>query len=186
MRRISGLECFPVHRTPQGQWLETGQMITARANFTTTDLRNSQAILIVGGTADGSAPLASYEIYNVSTGCFKQMNMTYARMKHTATYFNQSDFVLVIGGQGSTSAPLAPTELVGRFGQQLYKNISGPRYSHATSPLINGAVYIIAGRGQIGTTDEVEVLNCIDQNSNQLGEPIRRKRSNLVPFGSGA
>lgn len=152
-------------------------MITPRADFTMTYLPSSHAILIVGGTADGQTPLDSYEYFSFRTSCLKQSKMTHARMKHTATHLNQSDFVLIIGGQGSNLKPVAQTELIWPFGQQVYKDVKGPRYSHATSPSMNSTIYIFGGQGLEDKSYGFEAFHCLDQPVESI-----RKRSVTPQF----
>ena len=76
---------------------------------------------------------------------------------------NQSDFVLIIGGQGSNLKPVAQTEFIWPFGQQVYKDIKGPRYSHATSPSMDSVIYIFGGLGLENKSYGFEAFDFLDQ-----------------------
>jgi hypothetical protein len=115
--------------------------------------------MVVGGKDNGSNPLSSVEIYDVSTGCYNITNMNYARMQHTAAYFNSSDIVLVMGGLGSSHTAIASSELISIASAQIYQSMSQARYQHAIADLSSSNILIVPGRGLNDTSEQLEIYN---------------------------
>src|SRR4030095_16712474 len=78
---------------------ETGSLVTARGNHTTTMLSNGK-VLAAGGTNLSSGILASAELYDVATGTWTVTgSLATARELHTATLLPNGK-VLVAAGSG--------------------------------------------------------------------------------------
>jgi len=90
---------------PEGTFVPTGQMRTARSHHTATLLQDGK-VLITGGAGENGETLSSAELYNPSVGTFSSTgSMTAARGMHTATLLADGR-VLIAGGWGLSSAEI--------------------------------------------------------------------------------
>jgi hypothetical protein len=86
-----------------GKFTTTGNLITARGEFTSTLLGNGK-VLVAGGFVNntplgGAFPDVAAELYDPLSGTFTVTSkMTYSRHAHTATLLNNGN-VLIMGGQ---------------------------------------------------------------------------------------
>ncbi|MDQ6652278.1 MAG: kelch-like protein, partial [Acidobacteriota bacterium] len=126
-----------------GVFTLTGQMSSARGDFTATLLSNGK-VLVAGGENGGA--LSSAEIYDPATGVFILTgNMNSGRTMHTAVLLSDGE-VLVAGG-GEYQHPLASAELYnpasGSF--TITGNMTVPRYKQAAMLLTDGNVLVVGG-----------------------------------------
>jgi hypothetical protein len=154
---FSFLVCNNLPKNPKNIWLPAGSMSSPRVYFTATYLKVNQFVLIAGGTADGSTPLSSFDIYDPDTGCYNTLNMTVSRMKHAAVYFNTSDIVLVMGGLGAAGSALQLAEFVSINGSYSGPMMDVPRYSQAIAVVNDSNILIVAGKGFNVTTAVLEM-----------------------------
>ena len=125
----------------------TGSMHTARASHTATLLSNGK-VLVIGGLGDnGTAALASAELFDPANAVFTSTgNLMTARLFHTATLL-QSGKVLVAGGQDSNGDAIAEAELfdpsTGAFTSVGAMN--SPRTGHTATLLNDGRVLLVGG-----------------------------------------
>lgn len=151
--------CTTLSRSPKNRWLRVAGMRSPRAYFTATVLQNNQSVLIVGGTANGVTPLASVEVYNLTSGCSNAYNMLSARMKHTATYLETLDKVLVAGGLSTMGVTLSQSVLLTQSGEQSSSSMGISRYSHQAATLYDRNVLFVPGRVTNNTDHRVEIFN---------------------------
>jgi hypothetical protein len=125
----------------------TGSMQTARVSHTATLLSNGKVIVIGGLGDNGTAALASAEVFDPAAGKFTSTgNLMTPRMFHTATLL-QSGKVLVTGGQDANGNAIAEAELfdpsTGSF------TATGPmnsaRTGHTATLLNDGRVLVAGG-----------------------------------------
>jgi hypothetical protein len=145
---LSGMPCA------QGQDFvaTTGNMTTARENYTAT-LLNNGLVLLTGGRVNGSTDesgIATAELFNPATGTFTATgSMHYARWGHTATLLANGQ-VLIAGGIEKTYTPLAAAELYNpATGTFAYTGLmTTPRSSHSAVLLSTGKVLVAGGADQ--------------------------------------
>ena len=109
---LSSSERFVRSRRPRQKdkelFVKAGTMQTARGRHTATEV-NRNTILIAGGY-DGVNPLASAELYKISSQTFKETGlMQSSRYRHTAT--SLPDGSILIAGGADTNGALATAEL---------------------------------------------------------------------------
>ncbi|CAF1622220.1 unnamed protein product [Didymodactylos carnosus] len=118
-------------------------------------LLNSGKVLVSGGSGL-SAPLASSELYDPSTGQWDTTgSMATTREYHTATLFS-SGKVLVTGGPGS-SGSVTSSELYDPSTGQWNSTASmeTARFSHTATLLNSGKVLVTGGQGSSGASSEI-------------------------------
>ena len=141
-----------------GTFAATGSMMTPRAFHTATLLTNGM-VLIAGGSADYTGPVATAEIYDPDKGTFTAAGkMTSARMLHTATLLPDGR-VLVAGGAVISDQGFVPSN-----GAEIYDpttgifsattRMIGNHICHQAILLDNGKVLIIGG-SVAGAADRV-------------------------------
>ena len=133
-------------------------MRSPRVYFRAVLVPSNQSVLIIGGTANGLIPLASVEVYNLSSGCFRLYDMSLARMKHTATYLSVPDKVLVIGGQGLSQVALSQFEELTIFGSENPGSKPPSRFSHETGVFNLSSVLIVSGQGMSNSSDVLQTF----------------------------
>jgi alpha-tubulin suppressor-like RCC1 family protein len=132
-------------------WITTTSMSTARQGHTAT-LLSTGKVLVAGGT-NGTAALATAELYDRTTGTWAATNsMTGARQWHTAVQLNTSSNattsgkVLIAGGRNGTSSlntaqlysPTAGTWVAAG-------NLNAARQQHTATVLPSGKVLVTGG-----------------------------------------
>src|SRR5664280_630603 len=123
----------------------TGGMVQARADHTATLLADGR-VLIAGGT-DGTAPLATAEIFDPTRGRFTKTGpMMDGRRFHTAAILPDGR-VLVAGGVGAHNKTLAAAEIfdpaTGKFAATGPR--APPRQGAAAVSLADGKILVIGG-----------------------------------------
>jgi len=123
-------------------------MATGRTNGTATLLQNGK-VLLAGGWAAGSSPVALAELYDPGTGKFTQTgSMTVGRDGHTATLLTNGQ-VLVAGGYPNTgnANDTASAELYdphsGSFSAT--GSMADGRDRHSATLLLDGRVLVAGG-----------------------------------------
>jgi Kelch motif/Galactose oxidase, central domain len=142
-----------------GRWKVTGSMVTARDQHTATLLRNRQ-VLVAGGF-NGTAVLASAELYDPATGMWTATgSMTSGRELHTATLLPNGQ-VLVAGGIGDGVVYLASAELydpaTGVW--TATGNMATARFADTATLLPNGQVLVAAGSNLTGPLARAELYD---------------------------
>src|SRR6266481_8211280 len=137
---------------PEGTFVPTGSLNTARIDHTVTLLNNGM-VLVAGGDnffigAIPSTNFASAELYDPATGTFTLTgSMATARDLQTATLLNNGK-VLVVGGIDNSSA-LPSAELydpaTGTF--TATGSMATARNLHTATLLNNGKVLVVGGEG---------------------------------------
>jgi subtilase family serine protease len=126
----------------------TGSMTTPRFFHTATLLPNGEALMAEG--YNGTANVASAELYNPASGTFALTgSMKAVREAHTATLLNNG-LVLIAGGTDNTTDPSAElyNSATGTFATT--GNMNVPREQHTATLLPNGMVLIAGGEGSFG------------------------------------
>ena len=146
-------------QAPAGSWSPTGSMSTAREQHTATLLPNGQ-VLVAGGQ-NNNVPLASAELYNLSTGTWTPTgSMTGARAVYTATLLHNGQ-VLVAGGQTSGGAILSSAELydpsTGTW--TATGSMSTARRAHTATLLSSGQVLVAGGANSSGFLASAELFS---------------------------
>ena len=159
------LSSSEIYNPSGGTWTPlTNSMADARFFHTATLFVDSldsskKKIIVAGGTADGTSPMASSEIYNPSTSSWIDTvpgPLNTARFWHTATLLPDGQ-VLIIGGcdNGDTYHPIASWELFdpssGSWNHNTGDDLNYARLSH-TATLLPTAQVVVAG-GFDGTAD---------------------------------
>jgi hypothetical protein len=93
-----------------GEFTPTGTMAGARFGHSATLLPDGR-VLIVGGTSDGTKPLASAELYDPVTGTFTPTGPLTEARRGPVLVPLQNGLVLVAGGTGNAYEPLVSAEL---------------------------------------------------------------------------
>ena len=133
-------------------------MTVARTGHTATLLSDGR-VLLVGGT-DGSATLATAEVYDPATNKFTATgSMAETRSGHTATML--SDKLVLIAGGATGSASHDSAELydpsTGKFAAT--GTMTDARSGHAATLLPNGQVLITGGVNGLGTLPSAELYD---------------------------
>ena len=113
--------------------------------------------MLVTGGFNGTAPVASAELYNPAAGTWAATgSMTTAREKQTATLLGTGQ-VLVSGGIGASGTALASAELynpaTGKW--TATSSMSTPREGHDATLLPSGNVLVTAGTETAGVFSEL-------------------------------
>lgn len=146
-----------------GTFAATGSMATPRASHTATLLTNGM-VLIAGGSADFTGPLAAAELYDPDKGTFSPAGaMTSARMGHTATVLPDGK-VLIAGGAVSADQSFVPSN-----GAEIYDPSTGAfavtgnmLFGHVCQQAVllgNGKVLIVVGSGANGGPSNSELYD---------------------------
>jgi RHS repeat-associated protein len=148
------------------RWTTTGSMTSPRQGHTAT-LLSTGKVLVVGGTSNGTTPLASAELYDRTTGTWAATaSMTGARTLHTATQLNTSSNgttsgkVLIAGGRnGSASQATAQlySPTVGTW--TAAANLNAARDSHTATLLADGRVLVAGGVNGTATLPTAAIYN---------------------------
>jgi galactose oxidase-like protein len=136
------------------QFVPTGSMTEARAQHTTTLLKNGM-VLVAGGQNENT--LTAADLYDPSTGTFNATgSMSSQRLCHTATLLGNGK-VLFAGGSNQLSSSVASAELydptTGTFGAT--GNMTVPRDCQVAALLNDGKVLIVGGENfGVGLTNQ--------------------------------
>ena len=137
--RLSNNEAFQ----PKGTWSTTGNMSVARHLLSATLLSNG-SVLAAGGY-NGTAALASAELYNSSTGTWSATgSMAVARYRHTATLLADGK-VLVAGGVNSVTVSSAELFDPSSGTWTTTGSMTTARAEHRAVLLANGKVLVAGG-----------------------------------------
>lgn len=134
--------------------VNTGDMVTARADHTATLLRDG-TVLIAGGSAP--QPLAEAEIYDPSTGRFSATGkLREARQSHTAALLPDGR-VLLCGGTGAGNKSLSSAEIYDPRTKIFTAagNMTTARTSFHAVTLKDGRILLAGGFGAAGETAEI-------------------------------
>ncbi len=154
---VAGHGTIALAQSP-GTFSATGSMSEPRAYHTATLLTNGM-VLIAGGSADLTAPLATAELYDLSKGTFTAAgNMTSARMGHSATLLPDGK-VLIVGGTVSAGQGFVPSNLAEIYDPStgIFSATGKTAGNHVCQQAIllgNGKV-LIAGGSVSGAEDRV-------------------------------
>jgi N-acetylneuraminic acid mutarotase len=157
-----------------GTWTATGNLITARAEFTATLLLDGK-VLVAGGIPDNTeqVELASAELYNPSTGTWSSTgSMSTPRSNHTATLLANGK-VLVAGGvcspQTTKGCPTVFDPDGAIAAAELYDPATGKwtgtgsmtteRYLHTATLLDDGDVLVTGAEHQDGILASAELYH---------------------------
>ncbi len=133
-----------VYDPATGIFTVTGAMATAREQHTATLLADGRVLIVGGATSAGpSAPTATAEVYDPSTGSFSVTgSMAEARTYHTAALL-PSGKVLVAGGGDENSTAEVYDPVTGSF--SITGGMEIGRSGHTATLLPNGSVLVAGG-----------------------------------------
>ena len=141
------LSSAEVYDPGTGQFRPTGSMTTLRmpASYTATLLQDGR-VLVVGGQSDGTATLATAELYDPKTGTFSRTgSMATARGAHTAALLDDGR-VLIAGGVNTPGVGYVQPRLVANEAEAAplprrfaMVSLGGPRAAATGGPGIVGA-----------------------------------------------
>jgi N-acetylneuraminic acid mutarotase len=190
-RTTNGAE---VYDPSTGNWMVTGSMRTARAEFVAVLLPNGR-VLVAGGctsyNVNGCAAVtAAAEVYNPSTGVWSSTGaLRAARMATTATVLTNGT-TLIAGGETAASDSLGSSELystaTGTF--SLTGRLITPRAGHTATLLQNGKV-LMAGGEDVNeiSTPKAELYNPATGKYTATGNmPSNRQEQAAVLLHSGS
>lgn len=129
-------------------------MNVGRYNHSATLLDDGSGRVLVAGGFAGVSSLASFELFDPSTGVWSQTAsaLTEARDLHTATSLQDgAGTVLVVGG--NSLSPVATAELYDASNNTWNStgSLNAARYSHTATLLPNGKVLVVGGRAANGS-----------------------------------
>ncbi|HMZ21611.1 MAG TPA: kelch repeat-containing protein, partial [Blastocatellia bacterium] len=135
-----------------GQWKATATKLRrARVNHTATLLTGGD-VMIAGGYATPSQPIADVEVYDPLADRWKTTNsMKTARFGHSATMLTTSK-VLVAGGIGPTGGAMTSVEIFDAPSHTWTTEsavLPQARAFHSSSLLPNGSVFVVGGFASI-------------------------------------
>jgi hypothetical protein len=172
----------------EGSVSSVAGMQFARAAHTATRLRGGD-VLVAGGFGEGEgSPLASAELYDVSTDSFVPTgDMTVPRQSHTATPLPDGR-VLVAGGYGS-DGPLRSAEIYDPSTRRF--SSTGPmaalRAGHEAVRLEDGRVLVVGGVGPgfafLKTAEIYDPLTGRFSATGTMSEPRESHTATLLPDG---
>jgi hypothetical protein len=152
-----------------GTFTATGSLVTARAFHTATLLTNGK-VLVAGGSADFTGPVATAELYDPDKGTFTSAgNMTVPRSGHTATLLPDGK-VLIAGGSVSAGGGMVPSN-----GAEIYDPSSGTFSVTGTmignhvcqqAILLGNGKVLLAGGSVSGAADRVPNAELYDPATN--------------------
>ena len=159
-------------------WLETGNLNTARDSHSATRLSDGR-VLVAGGYAADGRPTATAEIYGPSSGAWSATGgLPFALRSRTATRLADGR-VLVVGGAddrrvlGGTGV-LAVADLYdpesGRWSSTA--PLETARFEHSATLLANGSVLVAGGLDSgISPTASVEIYDPVAGEWTSVGSP---------------
>jgi len=128
------------------QVTSASSMSSARGGFTATLLGNN-LVLVAGGTTDGTAVVATADLYDPNTNTWRATGpMTTARRGHAATLLANGK-VLVTGGSGGTTALKSAEIYDPSTGQwtATTAQMNFKRSGHTSTVLTDGTVLLVGG-----------------------------------------
>ena len=183
-----------VYNPGTGNWMVTGLMKTARAEFVAVLLPNGK-VLVAGGCTSYDvngcrAVTAAAELYNPSTGVWSSTGaLRAARMAMTATMLMNGK-ALIAGGETSASDSLGSSELyteaTGTF--SLTGRLITPRAGH-TATLLKSGMVLVAGGEDVNeiSTLKAELYNPATGKYTATGNmPSNRQEQAAVLLPSGS
>jgi hypothetical protein len=148
---IGNLASAEIYDSNTGRFAATGSMSVGRAEHTATLIPGAAGdkVLVAGGYGGGTLPLASAELYDVTSGTFSPAgSMATPRQRQTATLLDNG-LVLITGGLDDYSHVLASAELYDPKTEKVRAtgSMTTPREWHTATRLGDGRVLIAGGIG---------------------------------------
>jgi hypothetical protein len=141
-----------------GVFAYTGNLVTAREQYTATLLPNCK-VLVAGGSDNNNNVLASAELYDPASGTWTATgSLNTARWVHTATLLPNGK-VLVAGGIGGSGLLLASAELYDPASGTWTAtgSLADGRFGHTATLLPNGKVLVATGATNIVLSGSAEL-----------------------------
>jgi N-acetylneuraminic acid mutarotase len=183
-----------IYNPSTGNWMVTGAMKTARAEFVAVLLANGKVLVAGGCTSyDVTGCLAvttAAELYNPTTGAWSSTGtLRAARMAMTGTILTTGK-ALIAGGQTAASDALGSSELyneaTGTF--SLTGKLITPRSGHTATLLTNGLVLMAGGENVNGiSTSKAELYDPTKGSYTATGNmPSNRQEHAAVLLSNGS